>query len=231
MAELPASNQNSGHPHRFSGLNPPFSEASSETPSSETLRLVQLAGDNHPAAFNDLVDRVNSRLCAIAHRMLSNYPQVRRWEQTDDVMQEMLLRMNRALHEVKPESAAGFFGLAVTLTRRILIDLSRHYYGVYGMGTKHKSAVMSGSGEHELELDNLRFVDPITDLDDWTEFHEAIERLPEPEKEAFSLKWYAGLTQREISELTGVSERTIIRRVINARTRLTGWLVDDEVSS
>ncbi len=196
---------------------------------ADTRHLVEMAQGSDPLAFDALIHHVSSRLCAITHRMLANYPHVRRWEQTDDVLQEVLLRLNRSLREVKPQSAAGFFGLSITLLRRTLIDLSRHYYGVYGIGTKHESTM--GKTEDDTAQQNLRFAQPIVELDDWTAFHEAIERLPELEREAFSLKWYAGLTQRQIGELLGLSERTVIRRLIGARTLLTGWLADHETLS
>lgn len=192
----------------------------------DTGRLVKLAHGTDSAAFDALIHHVSSRLCALAQRMLASYPQVKRWEQTDDVLQEVLLRLNRSLREVKPQSAAGFFGLAITLLRRTLIDLSRHYCGVYGLGTKHESAAVSDQVNEPQQ--NLRFAQPILELEDWTAFHEAIERLPEEERETFSLKWYAGLTQRQIGELLGLSERTVIRRLISARTLLSGWLADHE---
>jgi len=198
--------------------------------SADTCRLVELAQGTDPAAFDVLIQHVSSRLCALVHRMLSHYPQVRRWEQTDDVFQEVLLRLNRALYEVKPQSAAAFFGLATTLLRRTLIDLARHYHGVYGLGAKHES-----TGNIPLDpaagQSGLRFSAPILELDDWTAFHEAIDRLPELERETFSLKWYAGLTQRQIAEILDISERTVIRRLIEARTILSGWLADHETLS
>jgi RNA polymerase sigma factor (sigma-70 family) len=125
---------------------------------------------------------------------------------------------------------AAFFGLATTLLRRTLIDLARHYHGVYGLGAKHESTGNSPL-EPEVGQTSLRFSAPILELDDWTAFHEAIERLPELERETFSLKWYAGLTQRQIGELLGISERTVIRRLIEARTMLSGWLADHETLS
>ena len=195
----------------------------------DTGRLVELAHGTDPAAFDALIHHVSRRLCALAHRMLANYPQVKRWEQTDDVLQEVLLRLNRSLREVKPQSTAGFFGLAITQLRLTLIDLARHYYVVYGLGAKHESALGSDRGNEPQH--NLRFAQPILELDDWTAFHEAIDRLPETEREVFSLKWYAGLTQRQIGDLLGLSERTVIRRLISARTLLSGWLADHETLS
>lgn len=196
--------------------------------SEDTARLIEQAHGDDPAAFDALIFHVSGRLCAITHRMLADYPGVRRWEATDDVLQEVLVRLNRSLRQVKPQNPGSFFGLAITLVRRTLIDLSRHYFGIHGMGTHHKSDVVLANDGCQETLNHLQFLEPITDLDEWTAFHEAIERLPEPERETFSLKWYGGLTQRQIGELLEISERTVIRRIIRARTLLSGWLVDDD---
>ena len=197
----------------------------SHGPPADTCQLVAMAQGNDPAAFDALIYHVSQRLCAITRRMLASYPQVRRWEQTDDVLQEVLLRLNRSLREVKPQNTAAFFGLAVTLLRRTLIDLSRHYYGVYGMGTRHDSRA-AGVVDEQPDVGQLRFSEPLSELDDWTAFHQAIERLPEVERETFSLKWYAGLSHVQIAQWLGISERTVIRRLISARTLLSGWLAD-----
>ena len=51
----------------------------------------------------------------------------------------------------------------------------------------------------------------------WTAFHEAIERLPNDEREAFELVWYGGQTLRETAEVLEVSLSTVVRRLNRAR--------------
>ena len=58
------------------------------------------------------------------------------------------------------------------------------------------------------------------DLLEWTTFHEAIESLPEDQREAFELVWYGGHTVRESAPLLGVSVRTVVRRLNAARQSL-----------
>lgn len=64
---------------------------------------------------------------------------LRRWEQSDDVLQEALLRLHRALADLKPTTAAEFFALASLQIRRVPIDLSRKHYGALGKGRRHAS--------------------------------------------------------------------------------------------
>src|SRR5205823_214429 len=54
----------------------------------------------------------------------------------------------------------------------------------------------------------------------WTELHERIGALPEPEREAFELLWYQGLTRAEVAAVLEVNERTVQRRWQAARLRL-----------
>ncbi|MCG8435713.1 MAG: sigma-70 family RNA polymerase sigma factor [Gammaproteobacteria bacterium] len=187
--------------------------------STELQILLDRANEGEPEAYEELVERAAQRLGRLAHRMLGSFPHVRRWEETDDVQQAALLRLYNSLAEVRPDSTKAFFGLAATQIRRTLIDLARHYYGVYGHGAKHhtdpgrRAADDSGG-----VLANAGFVqDGPNDLLAWSEFHEAVEKLPEEEREAFSSIWYGGLSQREAADLFGVSERTMIRRMNRAR--------------
>lgn len=187
----------------------------------ETGVLLERANDGDRKAFDQLVEQVGGRLLSIAHHMLKNFPQVRRWEETDDVLQESLVKLHRSLKEVQPDSVQGFFGLAATLLRRTLIDFSRHYYGVYGLGAKHHSGA-------DLDMDNVQrngaaadvSHDPLGSLEEWTAFHQAIEKLSEEQREVFSLLWYTGLNQRQAAEVLGVSQRTIVRRMNRARIQL-----------
>lgn len=175
-----------------------------------------------PNAFGELIEYATLRLRSLARKMLARYPHVRRWEETDDVMQAALLRLHNSLSEVKPDSKRAFFGLAATQMRRTLIDLARHYYGVYGIGKNHHSGAASG----EALAGRPRAGDKPDDLDEWTAFHEAIDSLPEDEREVISLVWYGGMKQNEVARLLDVSERTVIRRMNRARLSLNEALED-----
>ena len=53
-----------------------------------------------------------------------------------------------------------------------------------------------------------------------TEFHQAVDRLPEDERAVFDLIWYQGQSQQEAAELLDVNVRTIKRRWREARVHL-----------
>lgn len=174
------------------------------------------AGDE--SARTELLERAAKRLLQLTRRMFRNYPQLRRWEETDDVFQNALLRLYRSLGDVRPDSVRGFFALGATQIRRTLIDLARHYYGPEGLAARHHSE--AGGNDPQAASGAARTDEPPETLEAWARFHEAVERLPSEERDAFSLIWYGEATQEEAAELLGVSERTVLRRLVRARLEL-----------
>jgi RNA polymerase sigma-70 factor (ECF subfamily) len=161
------------------------------------------------------------RLRRLARKMLRGYPELRGWEQTDDVLQNAAMRLSRTLKQIRPDSVRSFINLAAVAIRRELIDLTRHYYGPAGPGRYHVNPARSdGSGSPVSPLE------PGTDTDDparlaaWTEFHDQVEALPDEEKEVFDLLWYQGLSQGEAAALLGVTERVVKYRWRSARLTL-----------
>jgi RNA polymerase sigma-70 factor (ECF subfamily) len=163
------------------------------------------------AALNELILLASNRLQTLTHRMLRDYPGVRRWSQTDDVLQSALIRLCRALEQVRPASAREFYALATTQIRRELIDLARHYSGPECAAAHHESCDGEpGQSPHARDTANLTH-EPGA-LTDWGEFHAQIASLPEDEREVFGLIFYQGLTQDDAAEVLGIAVRTVQRR-------------------
>ncbi len=172
--------------------------------------LLQLACEGDAAALDELLRHSAQRLTDLARHMLRGFPGVRRWADTDDVLQNALIRLVSALREVRPASPREFLGLASLQIRRELIDLARHYYGPQGQGANyqtHGGDLTSSPTARAADVNH----DP-SSLAEWHEFHEKIGTLPDEEREAVSLLYYQGLSQAEAAELLGVSVRTVQRR-------------------
>ena len=184
------------------------------------LRLERLrAGDE--AAKGELVEIAYERLSRLARKMLRRYPGVRRWEQTDDVVQNAVLRLWQCLDAVKPASVRSFINLAAVQIRRELIDLARHYDGPHGPGRHHAGqGGPYGSGGPPGPPDTAIDTDDPARLADWTEFHHQVEALPGEEREIFDLLWYQGLPQAEAAALLGITERVVRYRWRAARLKL-----------
>ncbi len=190
---------------------------------SEQLQsLIVQANQGNPKAYTQLIEQAEQRLKAMARAMLRNYPHLRRWEETDDVFQNTMIRLHRSLLEVKPDSLPAFLGLVGALIRRALIDLIRHHFGPMGYGANHHSDRLADTQETI-----GGFIETAPDsggkpesLEGWAAFHEAVELLPDSEREIFDLVWYAGMQQAEIADALGVSLPTVQRRWQRARALL-----------
>src|SRR4051812_38817714 len=105
-----------------------------DTTASQLQNCLERLRQGDAAARHDLLNATCERLGQLTRLMLRDYPRVKRWEGTDDVMQNALVRLYRALEGVAPPSPRDFFRLATLQIRRELIDLVRHYYGAEGQG-------------------------------------------------------------------------------------------------
>jgi RNA polymerase sigma factor (sigma-70 family) len=182
----------------------------------ETFNTMQLqgwmvrikAGDR--SAKDELYRAVCGQLERLARNMLKRFPQVRRWEDTGDVLQNATLRLYRGLDKLEVQSTRQFFGLAAAQIRRELLDLWRHYYGREGHGANYASAELPPGSVAAPE--GMRAADGALDDEDWGRFHEAVEQLPGEEREIVGLIFYHNWKQADVAELFQVDVRTVQRR-------------------
>jgi len=175
------------------------------------------AGDR--AAANDLLRMAISRLEKLARRMIKSFPNVRSIADTDDVLQNSMLRFLRSLKKLQPATTRDFFNLAAVHIRRELLDLAR--------SSKGKRTVPLDPGGSDSPNALLEPAAPGTtnpEADKWVWFHEAVDRLPLEEREIVGLVFYHGWTQDRIAVLFEVDTRTIRRRWSAACERLRGFV-------
>lgn len=184
-----------------------------EDTKNDTLKLLGKARSGGPDALDALLRHAIDRLTLLTRRMLGQFPRVRPWVETDDVLQNALLRLVNALREVKPESPRHFFALAALQIRRELIDLARTLNGPC-------NAPYRNMGVFEEQNEPVDEKSGVLSLLAWGELHEEIARLPEEEQEVVNLVLYQGLTQAETSDVLDVSLRTVQRRWHSALLKL-----------
>jgi RNA polymerase sigma-70 factor (ECF subfamily) len=197
---------------RTAGRVSPMSEPGNTTIQLQHWLSRLRAGDAQ--GRNELLNHACERLRKLTHRMLRGFPRLHRWEQTDDVLHNAMMRLHRALSEQEPESLRHFFNLATLLIRRELIDLTNHHFGPQGQGARHDTDKGGDRQRHAVAPG-----EPAS-LDEWTDFHSQVQALPEDEREVVSLVWYEGLKQDEAAAVLGVSERTLRRRWLAVQVKL-----------
>jgi RNA polymerase sigma-70 factor (ECF subfamily) len=173
------------------------------------------AGDE--GARDHLMNCCVTRLLQLTRKMLRRYPRVKRWEQTDDVLQNVSLRLRRTLAQITPADVREFLKLASLNIRRELLDLVKHYFGPRGLGSRYQSDHLNADAEPRQPA---VVADEPSRLAQWSEFHEKVQELPEEHREVFDLLWYQGLSQAEAAGVLHVTERTVQRRWQAARLQL-----------
>jgi RNA polymerase sigma factor (sigma-70 family) len=167
------------------------------------------AGDD--SAYDDLIRHAGERLQRLARCMLHRFPAVRRREDTQDVLQSAHLRLLRDLRDKakRPPSVRDFFNLAANRIRSVLLNLHEHHT---------RPAGPAGHGPDPDE--------DAADLERWTAFHEAVEKLDATEREVVSLIFYHGWTQADLAALFQVSDRMVRKHWVRACMRLRELLGD-----
>jgi RNA polymerase sigma factor (sigma-70 family) len=176
------------------------------------------AGDD--SAMNDLLAHFGGRLMRLTRKMLSAFPTVERWEQTDDVYQKAAMRLRQTLRKARPNSSREFFGLAAVQIHRELLNLAgthQHRLSPSRVGAIGPESGASSSVQSSEPLDASEGPD---ELQSWTDFHEAAAALPDENREVFNLIWYDGLKEADAAAVLGVSLRTVSSRWQKARVAI-----------
>jgi RNA polymerase sigma-70 factor (ECF subfamily) len=174
-----------------------------------------------------LLELTRDRLTRHARRLLhGRYARLEPSAQTDDVVQQLYLKIlrNQDRFWVNADgepmhTLAEFFGHTSAWMRDVLCDLLRKEYG----RDDNRPAVLPLQGgtsdtgpRHELSSSTLDG----EKLRRWTEFHEAVARLPDDLRAVFDLLWYQEMSQAEAAALLGVAVRTVKLRWMKARLQV-----------
>ncbi len=127
-------------------------------PENSSLRTLEMhdwldrlkAGDK--SALDSLLKRAGNRLERLSRKLMTRFPRIQRWVDSEDVLQNAMLRLIRSLQEVRPNSMREFYGLAAMQIRRELLDMSKNLYGPQGEGANHDS-VLAEQGSEQIRVE------------------------------------------------------------------------------
>jgi RNA polymerase sigma-70 factor (ECF subfamily) len=179
-----------------------------ETAVLQDLVVKHQNGDR--AALNTLILRSRQRLEGLAKSMLGDFPAVRAREETDDVLQNALLRLTRSLESVMPASVRDYYRLAAGEVQQLSSDVLRRH--------RRRPADPLGSDEPAATAP--------ADLERWAALQQAVEKLPAEEREVFGLTFYHGWSQAQIAELLQISDRQVRRLWADTCARLGAAIKD-----
>jgi RNA polymerase sigma-70 factor (ECF subfamily) len=153
-------------------------------------------------------------LCAsLLHR---SYPRLTRPPlnlQVDEMLSAVVERLMKALREARPGNVRQFFALANQHMRWELNDLARRLDERTPAVEMRESVADHSVGETGSSANTRRIL-------------QAIEDLPEHEREVFGLVRVQGLTHPEAAAVLGVSTKTVQRRLNRSLVLLTERIGD-----
>ena len=184
--------------------------------------LDELAGVTGDATAEPLIRALIGRSVDRLHLLcttllLRSYPRLAKPPlnlQPDEMLSAVVDRLLKALREVRPTTVRQFFALANRHMRWELNDLARRLDREKpALGLPEPGVASPETSGSQLSPNTLRIL-------------EAVEGLPEDEREVFDLVRIQGFTQIEAASLLGVSPKTVQRRLNHSLLQLTAKLSD-----
>jgi RNA polymerase sigma-70 factor (ECF subfamily) len=181
--------------------------------------LDELAGDRTAepvirALLEQAVHRLHELCAALLHR---SYPRLTRPPlnlQVEEMLGAVVERLLKALREIRPGTVRQFFALASQHMRWELNEMARRLDEQPTAAELRDGLVPApASSDSQLTADVRRML-------------EAIERLPEGEREAFELVRIQGMSQAEAARMLEVSVATVNRRLSRGLQLLAAELGD-----
>lgn len=175
-------------------------------------------GEAKAAIVRELLASAATRLHVLCSSYLHrSYPRLARPPlglSSDEILGAIVERMLKALREARPAGVRQFFALANQHMRWELNDLARRLDEHSAAVEVTESAVAAPESSHSRLSPNARRI------------LQAIEALPDEEREVFDLVRIQGLQHNEVAELIGVSTKTVQRRLNRGLLLLSQALED-----
>jgi RNA polymerase sigma-70 factor (ECF subfamily) len=156
---------------------------------SNDLELVESFQKGNEASFNELVRRYQEKVYWIAHRFVNDH------DQADDIVQEVFLKVYRALNDFRGDSGV------YTWLYRITVNIS--------LNTIRKQRIKDFLRIDEFfEYPSEESEQPDKQYEQSEQkqlIEEAIQRLPEKQKAVFILRYYEELPYEDISKILKTS--------------------------
>ncbi|HYG21622.1 MAG TPA: sigma-70 family RNA polymerase sigma factor [Verrucomicrobiae bacterium] len=168
---------------------------------SDITQVLQAIGRGEGKAANDLLPLVYEELRRLAVARMAHEAAGQTLQPTALVHEAWLRLVADGGHSW--QNRAHFFSAAAEAMRRILIENARR-----------KSRLKRGGGLARLDIDSIDLAESTPD-DKVLLIDEALEKLraEDPDRaKVVVMKFFAGLTNQEVAESLGVTERTVERQ-------------------
>ena len=185
---------------------------------SDEQLMDRLDGPELEAAISTLYERYNRTVYGVGLKILGGDRSL-----SEELVQDVFLKVWRSSHTFDP-SRASFSTWLYRVTRSAAIDLHRK--------RAHKVHPIPDGESHVLAARDLSATPQEVVDESWLSWRvsRALEALDGPHREVIELAYFGGLSQREISERTGMPLGTVKSRTASAFKRLRGELTIQDTS-
>jgi len=190
-----------------------------------TVELQALLGrlrEGDKAARRQFLELACGRLRRLAARILyGSFPNLQSRHDVDSVVHETWLRLIQALDATDPPTVEDFFRLAAHKIRQVLLDMADRKRRIdrretlLGTGSMRLGAAVQQPEDNTYDASRLAL---------WTEFHNRVGLLADPERTVFEMHYYLGLPQVEIARLLKLHPRKVSYLWIAATEKLADVL-------
>ena len=170
--------------------------------------LVQLVAQGDLAAFEQLVLRHQQRAWRTAYRLVVDY------HAAEDLAQEAFLRVFKAADRYRP--TAAFRTYLYRIVVRLCLDYLRKGGPIptHDLGCNVEASSSSPSPDQQAaHVEQLQAV------------REALSRLPASQRTVIVLRYYEGLSGREIAAAMEITVKAVERLLARGRARLERFLI------
>jgi RNA polymerase sigma factor (TIGR02999 family) len=176
---------------------------------NEVTRILEAIERGEPQAAEALLPVVYEELRRLASAKMAR-ERASHTLQPTALVHEAWLRLGGAENQ-HWQNRGHFFGAAAEAMRRILIERARR-----------RQRIRHGGGQERVDFDEEQIA-ASTDDERLLQIHEALDELASKnpvQAEVVKMRFFVGMTDREIAEVLGLSERTVERHWAYAKA----WL-------
>jgi RNA polymerase sigma-70 factor, ECF subfamily len=182
---------------------------------SDEQLMARLTGPEVEAALSELYDRYSRTVYGVGIKILGDR------SSAEELVQEVFLKVWRSSGTFDP-SRASFSTWLYRVTRSVALDL-------YRKRTSRIRPVPNADSQIAAARDSSAGPEEIVD-DSWLSWRmsNALEELGATQREVVELAYFQGLSQREISQRTGMPLGTVKSRTASAMKRLRQGLAGED---
>lgn len=179
---------------------------------SEDEVLVKRCQENDEAAFDALFERHLNRVYALVYHYVPDR------EEAHDLTQEVFVRVYTHIRSFRGQSAF------TTWLYRVAVNVCLEQRRKYARRSSHAAFVPIEDVDYSLEAEGEGPVDSLMRHDTEEKVHQAMETLPETHRLVVSLRYFEGLSCKEIAEILDCPVGTINSRLHYAMGKMKAAL-------